>query len=379
MLVEDEGLASTRVAETEHPPTSVIHRFACLDGLRGVAAISVTIYHEALQFHSGLIGSAYLAVDFFFMLSGFVLCHAFQNRFSDGFGVIAYMKLRLIRLYPMYATGTFFLLLLAFLTSRFSLNDFIFSFLTITLIMPTPSAFSLVKETSFFGLTDDLFPLNPPAWSLFYELAANVVYALAAKSMSEKGLRNFLFLSLFALILMIFYRGTVEFGFELSDFPSGAIRVSFSFAAGLSLFLAFQKNAHGRAITWVPAIAPLTLLAALLLPDFGADARAWYDIVMITMAFPALIYVSAAIVPTRRANKLCAFLGDMSYPLYAIHVPLIHWIRWIANGSRLDTHAYWFQASTLVILVALSYPASRYFDRPVRAWLNRRMTAGARA
>jgi peptidoglycan/LPS O-acetylase OafA/YrhL len=82
------------------------HQFATLDGLRGVAAIAVTSLHFRFELGKFLLPHSYLAVDFFFVLSGFVLAYAYEDRLSEGMKPIQFLRLRVIRLYPLYLIGT---------------------------------------------------------------------------------------------------------------------------------------------------------------------------------------------------------------------------------------------------------------------------------
>ncbi len=147
------------------------HQFVTLDALRGVAAIAVMSYHSTpiLRHQPFLRGE--LAVDFFFMLSGFVLTFAYGNRLDAGWGTGAFLKTRLARLYPLYALGLVlggsFLLAVA---PRAQRGTTALAFAAGLVVCPSPWTFP--------GGMPWIFPLNFPTWSLFYEAVANVVHAL---------------------------------------------------------------------------------------------------------------------------------------------------------------------------------------------------------
>src|SRR4051812_33605191 len=140
--------------------------FEILDGLRGVAAISVVVFHfmeiAVPDYEKSLIAHAYLAVDFFFCLSGFVIAYAYDAKLKD-IGIGAFFKLRLIRLHPLVIIGSI-IGLAAFIFDPFTdlwvkyADKIWWLFGSSCLMIPYP----VVPERYL-----NLFHLNPPAWSLF--------------------------------------------------------------------------------------------------------------------------------------------------------------------------------------------------------------------
>src|ERR1700753_2687803 len=160
-------------------------RFEILDGLRGIAALSVVTFHfmEIIysDYSKNFIGHGFLAVDFFFCLSGFVIGYAYDDRIKE-MGVWEFFKSRLIRLHPLVVFGSV-LGLLAFLFDPFGGNSQAYSagkvvliFITSALVIPYP----VITERSF-----NLFGINAPAWSLFWEYVANIVYAFILCRLSK--------------------------------------------------------------------------------------------------------------------------------------------------------------------------------------------------
>lgn len=146
--------------------------FEVLDGLRGLAAVVVVIFHfmEFIipDFNVNFIAHGYLAVDFFFCLSGFVIAYAYDSRIRK-MGLIPFLKLRLIRLHPLVLIGAI-IGMLAFifdpfvpLTGNFSFGQNLWIFISACLMIPYP----VIPERYF-----NLFHLNPPTWSLFWEYVA---------------------------------------------------------------------------------------------------------------------------------------------------------------------------------------------------------------
>lgn len=168
--------------------TGTKQHFLALDGLRGVAALMVVIFHfmeMVIGDYSKLwIGHGWLAVDFFFCLSGFVIGYAYDDRVGN-MGLWKFLELRLIRLHPMVVFGSV-LGLLTLLVDPFRAGALGYSagrvalmFLTSIFLIPYP----VMHERGF-----SLFSLNSPAWSLFWEYVANFAYAILFYRWSRRWL-----------------------------------------------------------------------------------------------------------------------------------------------------------------------------------------------
>jgi peptidoglycan/LPS O-acetylase OafA/YrhL len=229
------------------------HDFVTLDGLRGIAAIAIVTRHCPVFWQSvsilgqlpefGPLFESYLAVDFFFVLSGFVLMHAYAQKLREGMSTWHFMLVRLIRLYPLY----FLALVLALLPSAWAalhsrLDGVSTSYLAID------AAFAILMLPSPFG--GALFPLNTPAWSLFFELLANIVLALNGRNLTMKRLSVIVAgsaLLLYCAVVMQWFgfgmagQGAMSDGFYWSSFGAGLLRVLFSFFAGALMYRVWQK------------------------------------------------------------------------------------------------------------------------------------------
>ena len=150
--------------------------FAILDGLRGIAALAVVIFHFMEwvfpDYKTNFIGHGFLAVDFFFCLSGFVIGYAYDDRLRK-MGAGEFFKSRLIRLHPLIVLGSV-LGLLGFLLDPFASSaaydtgKLLLLFVCSVFLIPLP-----MMEERFFNN----FALNAPSWSLFWEYVANIFYA----------------------------------------------------------------------------------------------------------------------------------------------------------------------------------------------------------
>ncbi|WP_371825413.1 acyltransferase family protein [Mucilaginibacter sp. SMC90] len=304
-----EPVVSTPILKTKQ-------HFEILDGLRGIAAIAVVIFHfmefVVPDYSKSFIAHAYLAVDFFFCLSGFVIAYAYDNKLK-GLGNKSFFKLRLIRLHPLVVIGSV-IGLLAFVFDPFSnlyatygAGQTLLMFLSSCLLIPYP----IVHERYF-----NLFHLNPPTWSLFWEYVANIVYALVLVKLRNKMLWLLTAIAAGLLGYEALKAGYLGVGWGGDSFGGGAIRVSFSFLAGI---LVFRSNWIIKSRLGFLVIG-LLLLIAFLVP-FSDKANHITDPLIVIFYFPFLVALGAGAGLHTRFAKLCKFLGDISYPLYVIHYP----------------------------------------------------------
>src|ERR1700753_426921 len=209
--------------------------FVVLDGLRGVAALFVVIFHFSemvIYDYSKLwIGHGFLAVDFFFCLSGFVMGYAYDDRMGK-MGLGRFFKTRLIRLQPLVVLGAV-LGLIAFYANPFGVTagygpgKVALMFAASLLLIP----FGAMKERSH-----NLFSLNAPAWSLFWEYVANVVFGIGLYRI-KRGLLIVLTVAAAVLLCWAGHRaGNLSGGWSSKNFWDGGARMAFSFLAGLLVY-----------------------------------------------------------------------------------------------------------------------------------------------
>src|ERR1700712_2579268 len=202
--------------------------FAALDGLRGVAALAVVLFHfmeMVIGSYSKLfIGHGWLAVDFFFCLSGFVIGYAYDDRVG-AMGFWPFFKVRLIRLRPLVVLGAVLGLITLYVDPfrvgplGYSAGRVAFMFLASIFLIPYPT----MQE-----LGSCLFSLNSPAWSLFWEYVANIVYAIFLYRFSRRWLTVATVLAAIVLCMVGYNSGNLWAGFNGRTFWTGAARVNFS-------------------------------------------------------------------------------------------------------------------------------------------------------
>ncbi|MEO5706913.1 MAG: acyltransferase [Alteraurantiacibacter sp.] len=313
---------------------AAVNRFALLDGLRGLAAIAVVFYHVDHKYMPG----GHLAVDFFFVLSGFVMGLNYHARLaSGGLGFFRFTALRVVRLYPMLLVG---------------------GLLAMWLLNAGPRILALVPET----WNPALFPGNPPFWSLLAELLVNLLFAALLVRLRWRWIALVCAVSAAGLVWAVvadpqtLTQGFSRLGAFWPQVTGGALRALFGFTAGLLLFAAWQHRKSPRHVRWAALLIPLAL-AALLLTN--PEVRRWWDLACVLVLLPALTW--AAIRWEVPLHRTCGVLGDLSYPLYCIHVPLLF---------VTDKHG----GPELLVATALipaAWLLDRIYDRPVRKLLAR--------
>jgi peptidoglycan/LPS O-acetylase OafA/YrhL len=347
-------------------------RFVCLDGLRGIAAIFVLSAHVpgAALFH--IFPASYLAVDFFFALSGFVLAHAYQDKLASGMRPLKFMRARVLRLYPLYALGTAlgalaYLILVAG-DAPFNPIAFLGSSVTALLLLPTPPAISVQP---YF-----LYPFDLPAWSLFFELGVNVVFALIAAQLTTRRLSALLVVCAVLLVATAVHFGSLQVGFAPSNFIGGFARVLFSFFCGVAIYEAWRKGLFERlrGPFWLPVIL---LIGVFAIPD---HLRAIRDPLLVIVVLPAIVALASVAELPASLVRASTHLGDASYAFYAIHAPAITLAGLMLFGANGGVFTVSQTAALATVTFFIALVANAWFDLPARKWIRtnwRRLIASA--
>lgn len=340
--------------------------YPILDGLRGVAAILVVVFHvfegHFPNFAQHPVHHGYLAVDFFFLLSGFVVGYAYDDRWSR-MSTWDFFKIRLVRLHP--------LILLSVLIGG--------ACIWLDPYMHIAGQVGLLKLLGIMLLTATLLPapdlrgwgethsLNGPLWSLLQEYLANLLYAVWGRKLSQRGLWALAIISGVALTWVAVARGDIATGWAHSNIWIAVVRMLYPFFAGLLLFRAGQ-------LVRVPFAFPLcslALAALFCLPYFPVNGL--YEAACILFAFPLIVAAGAGGQVSGAGAKVCKFLGDLSYPLYITHYPFMYlYTNWLINRKPTPAEAAPVALGLLVFVLLLGYAALKLYDEPVRAWLKRR-------
>lgn len=335
--------------------------------MRGIAALGVAIFHGGIIFGGRpLLPRAYLAVDFFFLLSGVVVAYAYEARLLLG-NRFEYLQTRVIRLYPMIIVGAVVgISVIATSPGARGLPTWIIGVMFFLAALCLP----LLKSDVFPG-TSSITPVNGPSWSLFFEIFINVVYGFIAKRLTTKLLITIVIVSLAAESIGIFYYQGADFGVHVPEFWWGFARVVFPFFAGVLI----RRITAGGGIR-TPQVAPpwlaILLLLTFAIPTHGV-ATAVVDLAYIAVVYPGVIILAMEERSSGSQSRILAWLGLLSYPLYIIHLPIFMWLaraqRFVA--LRMEVSPYLWIAFAILFSTVTALVAYHIYDVPVRAALTR--------
>ena len=333
-------------------------RFGVLDGLRGVAALGVLAAHASLVVGRTVAPHGYLAVDFFFALSGFVVAHAYRARLQAGLGLLRFCLIRLIRLYPLALAGVIAGLAASLIAHAPPPVDALRALACGAVLAPCDGL-----QRAGYGL----WPLDPPTWSLFFELLANLVFVLFLVRRRRGVLAALTAVSAAGLVLAAGRFGSLEVGFLPQNLWAGFFRVGFSFSLGL-----LMQERHWRRGER-PGFLALAAALALVLLWQGAANKALFDLPAVLALFPILLMLALkAPEVTGVQARLARWLGEISYPLYVLQWPVMVLAAFVADRMGADGAVRPVIAVIGAgIAVLVSQGALRLYDGPVR----RRLTA----
>lgn len=373
-------MTAIQAATSTNAVSPTKRHYVALDGLRGVASVMVVLFHVFETFTNGdpqiqIINHGYLAVDFFFLLSGFVIAYAYDDRWG-GMDLAGFLKRRLIRLQPMVIVGSVLgALLFAFQTSPVfpkmpdvSVAQVIGVMLLGFVMIPLP------KSADIRGW-DEIYPLNGPQWSLFYEYIANVLYAVAFRKLSNRALAMFVALFACATIYLAVFgvRGDFIGGWALdaNGIRIGLTRVLFPFFAGVLMLRLGTRIRIRHAF----AVSSAILITAVSLPRFGGHDNLWlnglYDAVCVILLFPLIVAIGAGDGGAEGTSlRVARFFGNLSFPLYITHYPLIYiYTAWVADTKPSPMLSALAGAGLVITAVILAFACLKLFDEPARRWL----------
>ncbi|CDO34036.1 acyltransferase [Novosphingobium sp. KN65.2] len=294
-----------------------MERLEGLDGLRGIAALMVLGFHLWTVFGIlPLLSHAYLAVDFFFMLSGYVMARTYEPKFSAGLSPVSFTSIRFKRLFAPMALGAMLGLGL-FMLMGTDPKVLAFTFIATLAFIPQPLG--------------DPFILNRPAWSIFFELTANLIHAILLWRLPLKAVLLFALIFLVALMAYAWPWGSILVGNKTGSFMGGFPRVLLAYAIGVALWRG-PKSMGGRV-----EIAFVVLGIALV----ALPRNLLVDIAFVVAVCPVILLIGA-----KPASRLAAWMGALSFPLYAVHYPIL-------QGAKAFNLSPWLAAVSSIALAAL--------------------------
>ena len=376
------NISSTVFADTKP-------HYHLLDGLRGVAALMVIWYHvfEGYAFAGGTtidtFKHGYLAVDFFFILSVFVIGYAYDDRWGKNFTMKDFIKRRLIRLHPMVIMGAVVGAITFYIQgsvqwdgTHIGISMVMLSLLcTIFFIPAMPGVGYEVRGNG------EMFPLNGPCWSLFFEYIGNILYALFIRRLSNKALTIVVVLLGVALASFAIFNvsgyGNIGVGWTLDgvNFIGGLLRMLFPFSMGMLLSRNF-KPMKLRGAFWICTLVMIALFAVPYLEGTESICtNGIYEAFCIIIAFPILLWIGASGTTTdKKSTQICKFLGDISYPIYVIHYPFMYlFYAWLIKNQLFTLGETWQVALCVYAWnILFAYLCLKLYDEPVRKYLAKR-------
>ena len=366
--------------------------YALLDALRGAAALMVVWYHffEGFAFAEGTaittFNHGHLGVDLFFMLSGFVISYAYDDRWNSVHNRLTlkeFFKRRLIRLHPMLIMGAVIGLVTFLLQGGVKWDG-----------TATPMSWSIVALVltmlfipAYPGAPYDLrgngemYSLNGPSWSLFFEYIGNILYALIIRRLGNRALAV---LTTALGVAWCWFATTDVSGYDMigigwtldtANFFGGLLRMMFPFSLGMLLARNF-KPVKIKGIFWIAWAILFTLFSVPAFAKCGAvSINGLYEFACVLFVFPAIVWLTASGEATGKiSSAFCKFLGDISYPLYIVHYPVMYlFYAWLIEHKLYSLGETWpVVIMVFAINIALAYACLKLYDEPVRRWLTKR-------
>ncbi len=371
-------------------------RYGILDGLRGVAALLVVLFHVFEAYSPGpagqIINHGYLAVDFFFMLSGFVIGYAYDDRWNK-MSTWGFFKRRLVRLHPMVVMGTVVGACLYF----FGQGDgfpiignipgwkLLLAFVMGCLMIPCGPK----MDIRGWG---EMNSFNGPNWSLTWEYAANILYALVLRRLPKAILGVLTAAAAFCTLDLclnwnvfgLLTEGrvasasayTVIGGWSITpeQMYIGFTRLAYPFLCGLLLSRIGKSTTVKGAFWW----CSLILAAIFSIPCIGGEgnvANGIYNAACILVIFPVVVAMGAGSrIKGEKSTRICTFLGELSYPLYITHYPVMYvQMNWAWSHPDAPAYAHiTVAAGSIILSIGIAYACLKLYDMPVRKYLTER-------
>jgi peptidoglycan/LPS O-acetylase OafA/YrhL len=360
-------------------------RYDTLDGMRGIAAISVMINHFTVYAGFTIFEHASLSVDVFFILSGFVIFHSYGNRLKGNMTAVEYVLRRIIRLYPMFIAGLLIGTPILYFVSKARLStyfnqDIIDASLHNYFFIPYINNKSVYNLGAFYATVGEIFPINPPAWSLFFELVASISF-IFLYNLKPIWLVIIVVVSYIALVSSAFLLSVesntqqidLAAGWGTTNFLGGFPRVFFGFTFGLFIYSISSDNKYSAFRQFVQKHfnnSYLNYALLVLIFWFPRNFRGLYEALILLIVAPGLVFAGSAISLRQGFTmNLAKQLGRISYPVYCLHFPIGRAVFLMMSGSYYLNLFPALVASAITLAVSLVL--TEFYDEPVRRSLSK--------
>jgi len=338
--------------------------FHTLDALRGVAALLIVTRHSDRLFGGLDLPESWLAVDLFFVMSGVVIAHSYEERLLNGASPLKFILLRVIRLYPLYLIG---------ITAGFVQyigHEYQKGGASHAWVATAMQALflALLMAPSF-----NLPALDGPRWSLFFEMVANIAYGLFARAMTTARLCGLVALSAVGLAYVALVRHDLSGGYQADLLYVGLLRVSYSFFLGVLILRLWKPRVrHAPLPAWL-CVAAVCLTLAVTIP---APWQAAYELAMVLVGFPLIVACAMRFDVGGATNRIFSFLGVTSYAIYILHHPcalLFQAVLHRVTGRSADALSPYGGILFIILLIGACWFLDKAYDQPVRIWLRARL------
>lgn len=355
-----------------HVTTGGKEHFEVLDGLRGTAALLVVLFHiqgitVGFRHADLMLPHAFLAVDFFFVLSGFVIGYAYDDRWAR-LGTAQFFKLRLIRLHPLVVLG----MLLGFLSYVFdpfaagTQNSPIG-----TVLVALALGLLLLPNNPLPNRWTDTHSLDGPAWTLLQEYIGNVAYALVLRKLAPKALAVLAVIAGLVLAVSAMVIGTLDRGYAWENMWMGPVRLAYPFITGLLLYRLKDRWPKVR-INYVLLSLVLVVCFAMPTPPVvdGVKLNGAYEAACVLLLFPAIVVAGAHSQAGSGMVRACRAMGRISYPIYITHFPFLFiWTNYLVNQKPPQSVAILTALALIPFTIGVAWAASALWDLPIRSRL----------
>jgi peptidoglycan/LPS O-acetylase OafA/YrhL len=331
------------------------NRFILLDGLRGVAAFIVLVFHLVQQHTFTALPYASLAVDFFYVLSGFVVANAYERKILSGeMQAIEFIGIRIRRLYPLVFLSTSIGILMALLAVIFKDS------ITLPQLIKVGALGLLVLPSFVFPQWRTAYPLNMASWSLTFEAFVNLVYISIVRQLTTKALILIVALSWIALLLLVNYANGISGGNNQEGWFLGFFRVMFPFFVGVALYR-FKPQPKEHSATGIALVLAFAVILLVNWPNYKICS-----LIYVSIIFPAIVCIGSGITISHRTNAFLHQLGLISYPIYIMQGPILRIGEEIMKHIDSNATMWFFSILEFCVVVLISWIASKFFDEPVQ-------------
>jgi peptidoglycan/LPS O-acetylase OafA/YrhL len=329
----------------------------------------VLFHARWLSGHFHLFYSGYLAVDFFFCLSGFVIAYAYDDKLKMGMTLSKFLLTRIVRLYPMIFLGTCFAaipVLTELYRRGISPGQALLGIVASLTLLPNP--FETFRQDPNFGTV--LFPINNPEWSLFFEIVINLLYATFFRLLTTLVLLPIMIILFVWLLFETQLHGLGHLGIYPNTFFAGIPRSGFSFLVGVLLS---RLHSQGKLPSVRLPVEILYLSLAVVLTIDWTFLGTFAELLFVLLLSPVLVLIGCQERLSGWRLRWAEFLGATSYPMYTVHYPLLALFEVSLLHTIIGRFGLGFLAFSVITILAISWLLLRKYDEPVRRQLNNLM------